>query len=148
MSKNTVCPVTVAQFKNEAKPVVVTLNGSPMQGEVKEFSTGSLGWNVNGRISQTFATRQEFKDGAKAMSVVVNGIPMQAEVKEFSTGSLGWYLNGKLDLTVGDTKVKCQVGGNITIVDSKKDQTPTAKLDGRVQVGINLTIVGSKELPE
>jgi hypothetical protein len=48
---------------------------------------------------------------------------MIAEVKEFSTGSLGWYLNGKTTVEVGGTPVS-------------------------VQIGLNLTIVGSKELPQ
>jgi hypothetical protein len=43
-------------------------------------------------------------------------------VKEFSTGSLGWYLNGKVSVEI--------------------DGRPVA-----VQIGMNLTIVGSKELP-
>jgi hypothetical protein len=44
-------------------------------------------------------------------------------VKEFSTGSLGWYLNGKTTIEI--------------------DGKPVA-----VQIGLNLTIVGSKELPK
>lgn len=55
--------------------------------------------------------------------MVINGVPQLAEVKEFSTGSLGWYLNGKTTIKVGDKPVS-------------------------VQIGLNLTIVGSKELPQ
>ena len=50
----------------------------------------------------------------------INGIPMTAEVKEFSTGSLGWYLNGKANIQVGDKSVSVQIGMNLTIVGSKK----------------------------
>ena len=67
-------------------------------------------------------TREQFLSAAKPLAVTVAGVPVSAEVKEFSTGSLGWYLNGK------------------TMVE----------IDGRpvsVQIGLNLTIVGSKELP-
>jgi len=67
-------------------------------------------------------SRDEFRAKAKAVSVTINGVPLTAEVKEFSTGSLGWYLNGKT----------------------------TVEVDGKtvpVQIGLNLTIVGSKELP-
>jgi hypothetical protein len=49
--------------------------------------------------------------------------PIAVPVKEFSTGSLGWYLNRKIEIDVGGVKVP-------------------------VQVGLNLTIVGSKELPQ
>ncbi len=67
-------------------------------------------------------TRSQFRTHAKALQVAINGVPLLADVKEFSTGSLGWFHNGKV----------------------------TVQLDGQVvtvQVGLNLTIVGSKELP-
>lgn len=65
-------------------------------------------------------TRAEFLADAKAVEVVVNGIPMTAEVKEFSTGSLGWYLNGKSNIKVGEKTVSVQIGMNLTIVGSKE----------------------------
>lgn len=63
--------------------------------------------------------RQEFRDGAQPVKVEINGIPMMAEVKEFSTGSLGWYLNGKTMIDVGGKQVSVQIGMNLTIVGSK-----------------------------
>lgn len=68
-------------------------------------------------------SRAEFREHAQPVEVVIGGSQMQADVKEFSTGSLGWYLNGKTSIKVGDKLVQ-------------------------VQVGVNLTIVGSKELPQ
>ncbi|MGQ0637032.1 MAG: hypothetical protein ACT4QC_20675 [Planctomycetaceae bacterium] len=68
-------------------------------------------------------TRAEFRESARPVEVTINGVPLLAEVKEFSTGSLGWYLNGKSTIKVGDQPVS-------------------------VQIGLNLTIVGSKELPQ
>ncbi len=65
-------------------------------------------------------TRAQFTEGAKPVEVVVNGIPLIAEVKEFSTGSLGWYLNGKTTIKVGDSPVSVQIGMNLTIVGSKE----------------------------
>ena len=41
-------------------------------------------------------------------------------VKEFSTGSLGWNLSGKMDVLIGDTDCKTQVGLNLTLVGSKE----------------------------
>jgi hypothetical protein len=67
--------------------------------------------------------RSEFRTRARPVIVKINDVPLQAEVKEFSTGSLGWYLNGKTTIDVGGTPVS-------------------------VQIGLNLTIVGSKELPQ
>jgi hypothetical protein len=64
-------------------------------------------------------TRAEFSKNAQPVEVVINGIPMMAEVKEFSTGSLGWYLNGKANVKIGDKSVSVQIGMNLTIVGSK-----------------------------
>ena len=57
------------------------------------------------------------------ITVQIGGVPLIAEVKEFSTGSLGWNINAK---------------GTIDV-----DGTPVS-----VQIGLNLTIIGSKELPK
>ncbi len=65
-------------------------------------------------------TRAEFLNDAKPVELTINGIPMTAEVKEFSTGSLGWYLNGKANVKVGDKSVTVQIGMNLTIVGSKE----------------------------
>jgi hypothetical protein len=65
-------------------------------------------------------TRQQFQDGAKAVEVIINGTTMLAEPKEFSTGSLGWFLNGKTVIEVNGVKVTVQVGLNMTIVGSKE----------------------------
>jgi hypothetical protein len=71
-------------------------------------------------------TRAEFLANAKPVTVSINAVPLQAEVKEFSTGSLGWYLNGKTTIEVGGKLVSVQIGMNLTVVGSKelpKDST-------------------------
>jgi hypothetical protein len=69
-------------------------------------------------------TRPQFRAGAKGVKVIIGDKDIGlADAKEFSTGSLGWYYNGKVTLEV--------------------DGVPVS-----VQVGLNLTIVGSKELPQ
>jgi hypothetical protein len=65
-------------------------------------------------------TRQQFTDGAKSVEVTINGNKMTAHPKEFSTGSLGWYLNGKTEIEVNGVAVTVQVGMNLTIVGSKE----------------------------
>ena len=70
--------------------------------------------------SSCSVTRAEFLEKAQPVEVVINGIPMTAEVKEFSTGSLGWYLTGKTNLKVGEKSVSVQIGMNLTIVGSKE----------------------------
>ena len=44
---------------------------------------------------------------------------MTAEVKEFSTGSFGWYLNGKTTIEINGKQVSVQIGMNLTVVGSK-----------------------------
>jgi len=65
-------------------------------------------------------TRKHFQEHAKPVEVVINGVPMIAGVKEFSTGSLGWNISNKTTITVGGTPVAVQIGLNLTIVGSKE----------------------------
>lgn len=65
-------------------------------------------------------TREEFRSGAKAIKVMIGEVPLMAEVKEFSTGSLGWYLNGKTTIEINGKPVSVQIGMNLTIVGSKE----------------------------
>jgi hypothetical protein len=68
-------------------------------------------------------SRDHFREHAQPIVIKIGTEELEADVKEFSTGSLGWYLNGKTKIEIGGVKVP-------------------------VQMGINLTIVGSKELPK
>jgi hypothetical protein len=67
-------------------------------------------------------SRDHFRQHAKELKVTIAGVPMTAEPKEFSTGSLGWNINGKVQLDVGGRLVLCQVGLNLTVVGSKSAQ--------------------------
>jgi hypothetical protein len=62
----------------------------------------------------------QFLEKAEPMRVAINGQEMLAEVKSFSTGSFGWYLNGKIVVTVDGKPVSVQVGMNMTVVGSKE----------------------------
>ena len=70
--------------------------------------------------AKSSVTRAEFRAGAQPVKVEINGNAMMAEVKEFSTGSLGWYLNAKTTIDVGGKPVSVQIGLNLTIVGSKE----------------------------
>jgi len=65
-------------------------------------------------------TRPEFREKAKPVTIKIGTMDMLADVKEFSTGSLGWYLNGKTTVDVGGTPVTVQIGLNMTIFGSKE----------------------------
>ena len=68
-------------------------------------------------------TRSQFRTKAQPITITINNVPQMIPTKEFSTGSLGWYLNGKITIEVDGKAVP-------------------------VQLGLSLTIVGSKELPQ
>jgi len=65
-------------------------------------------------------SKTQFIEKAEPVRVSLNGQEMLAEVKEFSTGSFGWYLNGKTVITVDGKPVAVQVGMNLTLVGSKE----------------------------
>ena len=74
-------------------------------------------------------TREDFRAKARPVTVSIGSNTLMAEVKEFSTGSLGWYLNGKATLEIDGKPVQVQIGLNLTLVGSKelpKDQTNAA----------------------
>ncbi len=65
-------------------------------------------------------TRTQFTEKAEALKVTINGQDLLAEVKEFSTGSFGWYLNGKIVVPIDGKNVSLQIGMNLTVVGSKE----------------------------
>jgi hypothetical protein len=65
-------------------------------------------------------TRSEFRALATDLPITINGTSLEAEVKEFSTKSLGWFLNGKTKVKVGNEEVRVQIGLNLTIIGSKE----------------------------
>jgi hypothetical protein len=64
-------------------------------------------------------SRKQFKETAKPINVVINGKEYTAIPKEFSTGSLGWNINDKVQIDIGGTLVSVQIGMNLTVVGSK-----------------------------
>jgi len=63
--------------------------------------------------------RGEFLQHATPVTFEIAGTQVTAEPREFSTGSFGWYFTGKVNITVGDKKLPVQVGCNLTVVGSK-----------------------------
>jgi hypothetical protein len=62
----------------------------------------------------------QFLEKAEPLKVVINGQEMLAEVKSFSTGSFGWYINGKVVVPVDGKPLSVQIGMNLTVVGSKE----------------------------
>jgi hypothetical protein len=65
-------------------------------------------------------TRDHFRNHAKPIKVHIGENQLLALPKEFSTGSIGWYLNGKQQIDMGGTLVTVQIGLSLTIVGSKE----------------------------
>jgi hypothetical protein len=65
-------------------------------------------------------SRTQFLEKAEAIKVVINGQEIIADKREFSTGSFGWYYNGKISVTVDGKPLSIQVGLNLTVVGSKE----------------------------
>ena len=65
-------------------------------------------------------TREQFRSRSKPVTITVGDVPMMVPTKEFSTGSLGWYLNGKTVIEIDGTPVQVQLGLSLTIIGSKE----------------------------
>ena len=64
-------------------------------------------------------SRADFLAHAKPVTIDLGGFPVTAEPREFSTGSFGWYVNAKSPIEVDGKKLSVQVGMNLIVVGSK-----------------------------
>jgi hypothetical protein len=65
-------------------------------------------------------TREEFKSQAPTLEIVIGERKFKATPREFSTGSLGWYVNDKMEVEISGKPVLIQLGLNLTVVGSKE----------------------------
>jgi hypothetical protein len=72
------CPVSRKQFTDNAKPITVSLNGQPVLLEVKEFSTGSLGYYANGKVTlDVGGTLVKFQVGFQLTAIGSKELPRE-----------------------------------------------------------------------
>jgi len=65
--------------------------------------------------------KAQFMSVAKPLKVEIEGMPQLTTVMEFSSGNLGWNANGKITIELPNGEsVYCQLGMNITVINSKK----------------------------
>jgi hypothetical protein len=64
-------------------------------------------------------TRTEFTTHAKTLHIKVGEKEFVATPREFSTGSLGWNVNDKMVVEINGKPVTLQIGMNLTVVGSK-----------------------------
>ena len=57
------------------------------------------------------------------MKITIGTSELVADKREFSTGSFGWYINGKVNIQVDGKPVAVQVGLNLTVVGSKEAES-------------------------
>jgi hypothetical protein len=65
-------------------------------------------------------SKTQFLDKAEAVKITIGNMEIVADKREFSTGSFGWYYNGKTTVTVDGKPLSVQVGLNLTVVGSKE----------------------------
>jgi len=71
-------------------------------------------------------SRETFREKAPlVLPVSIAGKSFDGVKKEFSTGSLGWNVNSKVQIEIDGKMVTCQVGLNVTIVGSKEFLAPS-----------------------
>lgn len=65
-------------------------------------------------------SKEEFTKHARPLSIQIAGAPQAAMPKHFSTGSFGWYLTGKATVEVNGIPIAVQIGLNLTVIGSKE----------------------------
>ena len=65
-------------------------------------------------------SRPDFLAKAEPLKIDIGGQMLLAEPREFSTGSFGWYVNAKSTATVDGKPLSIQVGMNLIVVGSKE----------------------------
>ena len=67
-------------------------------------------------------SRPDFLAKAEPQKVMIGTTEVTAAPREFSTGSFGWYYNGKINVTVDGKVLSVQLGLNLTVVGSKESE--------------------------
>lgn len=124
------------------KPLFVTIAGQSIIANPKTFSTGSIGYNMTGKISLEIPS-----DGnLRPLPVTIAGQSIIAMPKTFSTGSVGYNLTGKITIELPDgTPGRLQCTGNFIIVGSKNG-LPEGGSIKQLQCNGNFILVGSKSM--
>ena len=65
-------------------------------------------------------SKTQFLDKAEPAKIMIGASELIADKREFSTGSFGWYYNGKTTIMVDGKPLSVQVGLNLTVVGSKE----------------------------
>lgn len=113
-SRSAVAEATLPPVAQHAPTSEQLLNGHAQQPAPTPVAP------AKGKKTRCPINKAQFLAAAKPLMISIDGTPVVATVKEFSTGSFGWYLNGKTVIKVGDTPVEVQLGFNLTLIGSKE----------------------------
>lgn len=134
--------LTRAQFAANAKEILLSTIAGNCVGKPRKNSTGSVGWNCNGKGvvpcgesllnvqiggnvtvigSKGFTAEQYAAFEAQAKDLILAHIAgaVKGTPRTFESGSLGWYCTGKGVVPVGDALMPVQIGCNVTVIGSK-----------------------------
>lgn len=64
-------------------------------------------------------SRRAFLDKAPPLKIDLGGNLFMATPRQFTTGSLGWNSNTKVQVIIDGVPMLCQVGLNVTVLGSK-----------------------------
>ena len=65
-------------------------------------------------------SKTQFLEKAEPVKIMIGANEIIADKREFSTGSFGWYYNGKTTILVDGKPLSVQIGMNLTVVGSKE----------------------------
>ena len=65
-------------------------------------------------------SKTQFLEKAEPVKIQIGNSEIIADKREFSTGSFGWYYGGKTTIMVDGKPLSVQVGLNLTVVGSKE----------------------------
>ena len=72
-------------------------------------------------------TKEQFGQFAKPLRVLIEETPVHALPKRFSTGSVGWNANAKTQIVVNGEQLEVQVGVNLTVIGTKPQTSKNGK---------------------
>ncbi len=72
-------------------------------------------------------TKDQFGQSAKPLRVLIDETAVLANPKRFSTGSVGWNANAKTQIIVNGEALEIQVGINLTVIGTKNQPAKNGK---------------------
>ena len=72
-------------------------------------------------------TKEQFAQFAKPLQVLIDETAIHALPKRFSTGSVGWNANAKTQIVVNGEALEIQIGINLTVIGTKNEPSRNGK---------------------